>query len=208
MALIKCPECGKEVSDKATKCIHCGNPFNVSINTFEAKAPPVQAKKNRTVVKILVWIFVAFVLLAVIITLLSPKDDSPASIPSQNETSATPTSVSPSPSPTIEYIEITATELIIAYDENEIAADNKYKNQMLKVSGTVGSIGKDILLDTPYVTLKYEGEGYIFSSAQFFFDKNNTDDIAELREGDTVMIIGKCDGLTFNVILRKCDVIE
>lgn len=27
MALIKCPECGKEVSDKAKKCIHCGQPL-------------------------------------------------------------------------------------------------------------------------------------------------------------------------------------
>lgn len=28
MALIKCPECGKEVSDKATNCINCGYPLN------------------------------------------------------------------------------------------------------------------------------------------------------------------------------------
>ena len=27
MALIKCPECGKEVSDKASACIHCGYPL-------------------------------------------------------------------------------------------------------------------------------------------------------------------------------------
>lgn len=27
MALINCPECGKEVSDKATVCIHCGYPM-------------------------------------------------------------------------------------------------------------------------------------------------------------------------------------
>ena len=27
MALIKCPECGKEVSDKAEVCIHCGYPL-------------------------------------------------------------------------------------------------------------------------------------------------------------------------------------
>jgi DNA-directed RNA polymerase subunit RPC12/RpoP len=30
MALIKCPECGKEISDKATKCPNCGISF---INT-------------------------------------------------------------------------------------------------------------------------------------------------------------------------------
>ena len=27
MALIKCPECGKEISDKARSCPHCGNPI-------------------------------------------------------------------------------------------------------------------------------------------------------------------------------------
>lgn len=27
MALIKCPECGKEISDKAGKCPHCGYPI-------------------------------------------------------------------------------------------------------------------------------------------------------------------------------------
>ena len=32
MALIKCPECGQSVSDKASVCIHCGYPLS-SINT-------------------------------------------------------------------------------------------------------------------------------------------------------------------------------
>ena len=27
MALINCPECGKEISDKSEKCIHCGFPI-------------------------------------------------------------------------------------------------------------------------------------------------------------------------------------
>lgn len=32
MALIKCPECGKEISDKAPACIHCGYPMNLVNN--------------------------------------------------------------------------------------------------------------------------------------------------------------------------------
>ncbi|WP_148411838.1 TM2 domain-containing protein [Murimonas intestini] len=28
MALIQCPECGKEISDKAPSCPNCGTPFN------------------------------------------------------------------------------------------------------------------------------------------------------------------------------------
>lgn len=27
MALIKCPECGKEISDKSDKCVNCGYPL-------------------------------------------------------------------------------------------------------------------------------------------------------------------------------------
>lgn len=30
MALITCPECGKEISDKSTSCVHCGFPLNVA----------------------------------------------------------------------------------------------------------------------------------------------------------------------------------
>lgn len=29
MALIKCSECGKEISDKSKKCIYCGNPITI-----------------------------------------------------------------------------------------------------------------------------------------------------------------------------------
>ena len=27
MSLIKCPECGQDISDKAENCIHCGYPI-------------------------------------------------------------------------------------------------------------------------------------------------------------------------------------
>lgn len=31
MALIKCPECGNEVSEKAKNCPNCGNPIDTKI---------------------------------------------------------------------------------------------------------------------------------------------------------------------------------
>ncbi len=31
MALIKCSECGKEVSDKARTCPYCGNPIDTNV---------------------------------------------------------------------------------------------------------------------------------------------------------------------------------
>ena len=35
MALIKCPECGRDVSDRAKACIHCGFPFNENAPQYE-----------------------------------------------------------------------------------------------------------------------------------------------------------------------------
>lgn len=35
MALIKCLECGKEISDKASVCIYCGCPLNTSENNVD-----------------------------------------------------------------------------------------------------------------------------------------------------------------------------
>lgn len=37
MALIKCPECGKEISDKAKQCIHCGYPLENETNCTSNK---------------------------------------------------------------------------------------------------------------------------------------------------------------------------
>lgn len=37
MALINCPECGKEISDKAASCPNCGNPMNCPTTVSEKK---------------------------------------------------------------------------------------------------------------------------------------------------------------------------
>ncbi|HTA27426.1 MAG TPA: DUF6232 family protein [Bacteroidia bacterium] len=43
MALIKCSECGKEISDKAKICINCGAPIDISI---QSKETPSQSKPD------------------------------------------------------------------------------------------------------------------------------------------------------------------
>ena len=47
MALIKCPECGKKISDKSTACIHCGCPIENAVieNIGVAEQVPVNTEK-------------------------------------------------------------------------------------------------------------------------------------------------------------------
>lgn len=73
MALIQCPECGKEISDSAKSCPNCGNP----ITSAEKKniRPKGMNKNLIIVVGIIVIIVVAFVLLLPTIKMvtLSPE---------------------------------------------------------------------------------------------------------------------------------------
>lgn len=53
MALIKCSECGKEISDKAVKCVHCGYAINLTndknTNTENCNSNIVGQKKIKKV---------------------------------------------------------------------------------------------------------------------------------------------------------------
>lgn len=51
MALIKCPECLKEVSDQVENCIHCGYPLNAkdSDNITETKLKSNNESENKSV---------------------------------------------------------------------------------------------------------------------------------------------------------------
>ena len=73
---------------------------------------------------------------------------------SSNQTSNTTTSAAPteesvsSPAPAEEVIKVRARDLAAAYDDNEAAADAKYKDKLLEVSGVIASIDKGMLDET------------------------------------------------------------
>lgn len=45
MALIKCPECGKEISEQATSCPNCGVTINQTQSTPQNNNPSVKCPK-------------------------------------------------------------------------------------------------------------------------------------------------------------------
>ena len=71
MALIKCSECGKEISDKSKKCIHCGCPLN------EKKKKSKKNKNSKNIYKYII-ISVCAVLVIGLCALISflPKKES------------------------------------------------------------------------------------------------------------------------------------
>lgn len=48
MALIKCPECGKKISDKSTVCVHCGCPLSAIENISNNQHQNIIDNDNKT----------------------------------------------------------------------------------------------------------------------------------------------------------------
>lgn len=157
-------------------------------------------KKARIICAAVVMLMSIFVLSSCTLAFPSSESGEPAA----NISSELPSEASPSPSvePTIQ---ITATDLLAAYEENQVNADNQYKGKLLEVTGIIDDIGTDIM-DDVYVTIN-NGDEYAFTCVQCFF--KNKDEIAKvsnLKPGSEITIVGKCDGEVFNVLLKDCKI--
>lgn len=102
-----------------------------------------------------------------------------------------------------EIIAITAEALYQAYEDNEVAANLKYKDKQLEVTGTISDFGVDVF-GTSYIMLATGGS---FKDTQVFFKKGEEEKIAELSKGQSVTVIGKGGGLIItSVVLNKAQV--
>lgn len=99
-------------------------------------------------------------------------------------------------------IEVNASKLFSDYEANGVAADAKYKDKILKVTGIVNTIDKDIT-DNIYVTLKGDE---MFGDIQCFFSEDYLEAAANLSKGQKITVTGKCDGKLMNVMLKGCSI--
>tara|TARA_X000000368_G_C22798586_1_gene609207 strand:+ start:325 stop:726 length:402 start_codon:yes stop_codon:yes gene_type:complete len=95
-------------------------------------------------------------------------------------------------------LKVTSKTLYKEYNNNEIAADDKYKGKIIQVRGTIRDIGKDIM-DEAYISLI--GDDFFGDVQCFFPDKSY---LLNLKKGQRVNVIGYCDGLFMNIILQNC----
>lgn len=93
-----------------------------------------------------------------------------------------------------------ADQLYGEYSANEVAADMKYRGQVIEVSGPIQDIGKDIL-DNAYIVIG--GEGFL-DGVQCTFLSNQQLSVAKLSKGQHVTVKGEVAGKMGNVLVNKC----
>lgn len=87
-----------------------------------------------------------------------------------------------------EAIKITASELAAAYKKNEVAADEKYKNKKIEVTGTIESIDSGVG-DEPRIRLE-SGELFVAVTLEGV----PKDEAKKLNKGEKVKAVCKGDG--------------
>ena len=95
-------------------------------------------------------------------------------------------------------VTISASKLYKEYNENEIAADEKYKGKIIEVTGVIRDIGNDIM-DNAYITLV--GNEY-FGDIQCYFNEKSV--VSKLSKGKRITVMGSCSGLMINVQVNDC----
>jgi hypothetical protein len=133
-------------------------------------------------------------------TAVSTPQPTPRPTPTSTPTPRPTPTPTPIPTP-ISYIQVTATELLTAYDENEVAANTLYKGKWLEITGTIDDIS--VTFGITSVDLKNDKK-YSFTDVycSFGFNSNNDSDFATIKKGDVVTIRGRCDGLLLNISIQ------
>jgi hypothetical protein len=96
---------------------------------------------------------------------------------------------------------VDAKDIIKDYKENEVAADEKYKNKIVQVSGVVNEIKKDFM-DEIYVSVN-TGKELEFEDVWVYFDGDATKKAKALKKGDKITVKGKVTGLMLMSVQMK-----
>jgi hypothetical protein len=163
-----------------------------NVTNYQISTENTQAKRQEShVVRNLAFCILAFLVLFFVLSGLTRRSTNTNALQS---TSSKTLEDSPA-----KYI-VEASALFAEYKANEVAADQKYKGKIILVDGAIEEIKKGVL-GGAYVTLN---TGEMFGSVQCLLKENEENLAASMSKGKVVQVKGRCDGKSFNVILRDC----
>ena len=107
------------------------------------------------------------------------------------------------PEASAEVIEVTVEELLYAYEADGTAADARFTNQTLKVTGLVDRTAVKDNLDIYYVILT-AAETHLLQDVRCTFSRQYGEELSRLTPGQEVTVEGKYDGSIIDISLKDC----
>lgn len=200
MALIKCNECGKEISDKASSCPNCGCPItaekeDVIKNLDETTNTDKNSKKNKKSSLFIIIVVIAIVVLCGICLIFSNKETETSHTTSTEQSNSTETTLDKTTT-AIDINKITSLDEIKTFAMNdvqneinalttekealilEINSYNLYKDNLKKVEDFYAKT----LLTTENIGIKMREYSIVYAEFILNSDKSNDDKYDDLEE--------------------------
>ena len=180
--MVKCKVCGKEIS-KGAKCPNCGKDSRCFVSRH----------KVLTVIGGLVIIgALGSVTGGNSNNKISDSKQTSVSVENSDDKQTSVSNENSNKKQMEPELNISATELINAYNENEVKADKMYKGKIVEVNGIVEGIDSGIS-DNAIVRLS-DGDEFSFDDVICYIDNDNQNKACELEKGQNATIIGEASG--------------
>ena len=97
---------------------------------------------------------------------------------------------------------VTAAQLWSAFNDNEVAAEDRYKGRLVAVTGKISKIATSIT-GAPEVTMNVDQYG--MATVTFDFPRDARAQIAKLKKGSVAKISGECKGFLLGMTVHFSD---
>lgn len=156
--------------------------------------------------KILKWGGISFVVLIIIGVIASGGNkNSNSSSTNGNEAS---NSTAPSTKQTLMVVD--ATTLVKEYDNNKLAAQDKYTGKLVQTTAVIKNISSDVT-GSYFLSLNPTADQYYFgtSIACYFADKSQKSQLTALSNGQSITVEGKMANMSIGiVVMKECSIVK
>ncbi|MFC1864700.1 hypothetical protein ACFLYG_02605 [Chloroflexota bacterium] len=139
------------------------------------------------------------------------QEPEPATVPKAEIKPTVQPETEPPPKPELgpmtAAIELTVEELLSAYDTDEAAADKKFANMIIRLTGVVAMIDVKEKLDTHYIRLT-DVKQRPLQNVRCIFEKKYGPELSQLTIGQTVTVQGKYHGSIMDIRMVGCVLIR
>lgn len=200
-----CPKCGTNVAEGAKCCPKCGE----------------KLQNNKSTKKILFGVLIALASIGAIFsdsdTATTNSNDTKQTVQAEKsvektEDTVTDNNISAEPyrdtekksdgkAVRIPDFVVSPDEIAQEFYDNRLAAEKKYKNKLIQITGKIGVITSNSS-DEPII--KFYAKHH---DSEFHFRKSSLDSLLSLKTGDIVTIQGVFDYQAFNINLENCEVV-
>ncbi|MFH1662846.1 MAG: hypothetical protein ABH934_02885 [Chloroflexota bacterium] len=100
-------------------------------------------------------------------------------------------------------MELSVEEMLMAYKEDDVAADERFMNKIIRATGTVSLVDIKDKLDIHYIRLIGSG-GDPWQTLQCMFGKKHSSALGELEKGQTITVQGRYKGSVIAIRMVDC----